>query len=197
MSGARPDLPRWADIGLIPLANVLLAFIVAGLIVLLIGANPLDAVEIMISGSLGNAEALGYTLYYATNFIFTGLAVAIAFHAGLFNIGGEGQAYIGGLGVGMVLLGLDHSLSWPFLAPLAILAALLFGAAWALIPAYLQAYRGSHIVITTIMFNFLAAALMVYLMVNVLIAPGSMTPQSRTFTAVSYTHLTLPTTPYV
>ena len=69
------------------------------------------------------------------------------------------------------------------LIPVAIVAAALFGAAWAAIPAWLQAKRGSHIVITTIMFNFLAAALMVYLMVNVLIAPGSMTPQSRDFTA--------------
>src|SRR5262249_60290720 len=102
---ARAALPRWADIGLIPLANVLLAFLVAGLIVLLIGADPLTAVGILLNGALGSSEGLGYTLYYATNFVFTGLAVAVAFHAGLFNIGGEGQAYIGGLGVGLVLLG--------------------------------------------------------------------------------------------
>ena len=71
------------------------------------------------------------------------------------------------------------------LIPLAIVAAALFGAAWAAIPACLQAKRGSHIVITTIMFNFIASALMVYLLVNVLIAPGSMTPQSRGFAAGS------------
>ena len=69
------------------------------------------------------------------------------------------------------------------LIPLAVVAAAAFGAAWAAIPAYLQAYRGSHIVITTIMFNFIAAALMVYLLVNVLIAPGAMTPESREFAA--------------
>ena len=179
MTGTRADLPRWADIALIPLANVLLAFIAAGLIVLAIGENPLNAVDIMLTGALGSAEGLGYTLYYATNFIFTGLAVAIAFHAGLFNIGGEGQAYIGGLGVGLVLLGFDHSLPFGLLLLLAIPAALLFGAAWAFIPAYLQAYRGSHVVITTIMFNFLASSLMVYLLVNVLNAPGATNPQSR------------------
>ena len=66
---------------------------------------------------------------------------------------------------------------------LALASAALFGAAWAAVPAWLQAWRGSHIVITTIMFNFVASALMVYLMVNVLIAPGSMTPQSRNFAA--------------
>ena len=179
MSGARPDLPRWADIGLIPLVNVLLAFIVAGLVVVVIGESPLEAVQVMLSGALGSGEGLGYTLYYATNFIFTGLAVAIAFHAGLFNIGGEGQAYIGGLGVGLLLLGLDHSLSWPVLLPLAVIAALLFGAAWAFIPAWLQAYRGSHIVISTIMFNFLASSLMVYLLVNVLNEHGATSPESR------------------
>ena len=156
---------------------------VAGLIVLAIGENPLNAVDIMLSGALGSGEGLGYTLYYATNFIFTGLAVAIAFHAGLFNIGGEGQAYIGGLGVGLVLLGLDHSLPFGLLLVLAIAAAVLFGAAWALIPAYLQAYRGSHIVITTIMFNFLASSLMVYLLVNMLNAPGATNPQSREIAA--------------
>jgi len=179
----RADLPRWADIGLIPLANVLLAFIAAGLIVLAIGQNPFDAVAIMLDGALGSPEGLGYTLYYATNFVFTGLAVAIAFHAGLFNIGGEGQAYIGGLGVGLLLLRFDHSLTWGPLLPLATLAALLFGAAWASVPAWLQAYRGSHVVITTIMFNFLASSLMVYLMVNVLNQHGATNPETREIAA--------------
>ena len=130
---------------------------------------------------IGSSESIGYTLYYTTNFIFTGLAVAVAFHAGLFNIGGEGQAYIGGLGCGLAILALDRYLPAWLMIPLAIAAAALFGAAWAAVPAWLQAWRGSHIVITTIMFNFVASALMVYLMVNVLIAPGSMTPQSRNF----------------
>ena len=94
--------------------------------------------------ALGDSEGVGYTLYYATNFIFTGLAVALAFHAGLFNIGGEGQAYIGGLGIGLVLLAGGRYLSFSVLLPLAVLAGAGFGAAWALVPAYLQAYRGSH-----------------------------------------------------
>ncbi len=175
------SLPRWVDIGLIPLANVLLAFCAAGLIVLAIGADPFAAVKFMLAGALGNSEAIGYTLYYATNYIFTGLAVAVAFHAGLFNIGGEGQATLGGLGAGLAVLALDHTGSALVIVPTAILAAAIFGAAWAAIPAYLQAYRGSHIVITTIMFNFLASALMVYLMVNVLMAPGAVAPESRDF----------------
>ena len=180
---ARRALPGWIEIGVIPIVNVAIAFFIAGLIVLSIGVSPLAAVRILLYGAVGNLEAIGYTLYYATNFIFTGLAVALAFHAGLFNIGGEGQAYIGGLGVGVVMLAFDTTLPPVLLIALAIVAAAAFGAAWAAIPAYLQAYRGSHIVITTIMFNFIAAAVMVYLLVNVLIAPGSMTPETREFAA--------------
>jgi len=179
-------LPRWVDIGLIPLANVALAFLAAGLLVLAIGENPLAALRFLLVGALGSAEAIGYTLYYTTNLVFTGLAVALAFHAGLFNIGGEGQAALGGLGVGLAMLALDGVLPFALLAPIGILAAGLFGAAWAAVPAWLQAYRGSHIVITTIMFNFLAAALMVYLMVNLLIAPGSMSPESREFASAAH-----------
>jgi general nucleoside transport system permease protein len=179
-------LPLWADIILLPLANVALAFVTVGIIVRIIGVDPFHALELLIVGALGSSESIGYTLYYATNFIFTGLAVSVAFHAGLFNIGGEGQAYLGGLGCGLAILALDRYLPAWAMIPIAIAAAALFGAAWAAVPAWLQAWRGSHIVITTIMFNFVAAALMVYLMVNVLIAPGSMTPQSRNFEPSSF-----------
>ncbi len=182
MNKTSKALPVWADVLLIPLINLMMALAVSGLIIYLIGENPIKALKYMIEGAFGSSEGVGYTLYYATNFIFTGLAVAVAFHAMLFNIGGEGQAYIGGLGVAVVLLALDHYLPFWLLFPLAILGATIFGAAWAAIPAYLQAYRGSHIVITTIMFNFIAANLMVYLLVNIFIMPGSMTPESRTFT---------------
>ena len=177
----RRPLPSWAEVILLPLINIALAFLVVGILVRLIGADPFHALKLLVTGALGSSGSIGYTLYYATNFAFTGLAVAVAFHAGLFNIGGEGQAYLGGLGCGLAVLALDRYLPAWALIPIAIAAAALFGAAWAAVPAWLQAWRGSHIVITTIMFNFLAAALMVYLMVNVLIAPGSMTPQSRGF----------------
>ena len=174
-------LPRWVDVGVLPMVNLGMAAIAAGLVVMAVGEDPLDAVRLMLYGAFGYDEGFGYTLYYTTNFIFTGLAVAVAFHAGLFNIGGEGQAYIGGLGVGLAMLAFDSTLPGWLLIPLGIVAAGAFGAAWALIPAWLQAYRGSHIVITTIMFNFIAAALMVYLLVNILIKPGQMSPETRVF----------------
>ena len=181
MRPTRGPLPRWAEILLLPLINIALAFLVVGIIVRIIGVDPFHALDRLVLGAVGSPESIGYTLYYATNFIFTGLAVAVAFHGGLFNIGGEGQAYIGGLGCGLAILAFDRYLPGWLMAPIAIAAAALFGAAWAAVPAWLQAWRGSHIVITTIMFNFVASALMVYLLVNVLIAPGSMTPQSRDF----------------
>jgi simple sugar transport system permease protein len=181
VSAPAGPLPRWIEIGVVPVVNLILAMIVAGLIVLAIGENPLVAIGTMARGAFGDLYGIGYTLYYATDFIFTGLAVAVAFHAGLFNIGGEGQAYIGGLGAGLVALTFDHSLTtWPLIG-LGILACAVFGAGWAFIPAYLQARRGSHIVITTIMFNLLAASLMVYLLVNVFRVPGSMEVVSRNF----------------
>jgi simple sugar transport system permease protein len=180
------ELPAWIEVLLIPLLNIMMALFVAGLIILAIGENPVEAVAIMINGAFGYDEAVGYTLYYTTNFIFTGLAVAIAFHARLFNIGGEGQAYIGGLGVALAFLLLDRHLPAILLIPIGIAMAGLFGAMWAFIPAWLQAYRGSHIVITTIMFNFIASSLMVYLLVNVLIMPGSMSPETREFDSAAW-----------
>ncbi len=173
-------MPKWADIALIPFINLVLALLVSGLVVLLIGQNPIEAMTIMVRGAVGSAYGWGYTLYYTTNFIFTGLAVAVAFHARMFNIGGEGQAALGGLGVAVVCL----SVNWPHWSIglfAAIIGSALFGAAWAAIPAYLQAKRGSHVVITTIMFNFIASALLVYLLVNVFRVPGSMAPETARF----------------
>jgi general nucleoside transport system permease protein len=173
-------MPKWADIALIPIINLVLALFVSALVVLYIGESPVQALTIMVRGSVGSAYGWGFTLYYATNFIFTGLAVAVAFHARMFNIGGEGQAAIGGLGVAVVVLALPWP-HWSLALLAATIGAALFGAAWAAIPAYLQAKRGSHIVITTIMFNFIASALLVYLLVNVFRVPGSMAPETARF----------------
>jgi general nucleoside transport system permease protein len=183
MSQSTQELPRWVDIGVVPLVNLAIALLAAGIVVALVGQSPVEVISALIQGALGTQRGLSYTLYYATTFIFTGLAVAVAFHAGLFNIGGEGQAMMGGLGAGLAALWLAPSLpAWAML-PLMVVAAALFGCVWASIPAYLQAYRGSHIVITTIMFNFLASSLMVYLLVNVLKPVGEMNVQSAVFAA--------------
>ncbi|MEY2878731.1 MAG: hypothetical protein RLZZ15_1111, partial [Verrucomicrobiota bacterium] len=93
---------------------------------------------------------------------------------------------LGGLGSGLVALWLGGSAPFVVVLPLALLAGAGLGAAWALVPAWLQARRGSHIVITTIMFNFIAAALMTYLLVNVLIKPGQQSPETREFGAGAF-----------
>lgn len=184
MSRASSPLPRWVTLGVLPLLNLLAAFLVTALVIVLIGESPAECLQLIVEGAFGYGEGIGYTLYYSTSFIFAGLAVALAFHAGLFNIGGEGQAVLGGVGAALVCLAFPNLSPW-LLIPLAIIAAMLFGAAWALIPAWLQAYRGSHIVITTIMFNFVATSLLTWLLVDVLIAPGQQTPESRPFSAAA------------
>lgn len=173
-------MPAWADALLVPLISLVVAFAISSGVILAIGENPWEALKIMVTGALGSSYGWGYTLYYATNFIFTGLAVAVAFHASLFNIGGEGQATLGGLGVALACL----FVPWPHWSLALIGAAAMgaaFGAAWAAVPAWLQARRGSHIVITTIMFNFIAASLLNYILVNVLRPTGSMDPATARF----------------
>lgn len=179
---SRPvELPRWVDVAVLPAVNLAFALLVAGAVVWLVGFQPGQVLVRLLEGAFGSRAGLSYTLYYATTFVFTGLAVAVAFHGGLFNIGGEGQAILGGLGAGLAALAWGALLpAWAML-PLMVLAAALFGLAWAAVPAALQAYRGSHVVITTIMFNFLAATLLSYLLVNPLKEPGNMSPESAAF----------------
>src|SRR5207249_5265414 len=132
----------WVAPVLLPAVNLTVALLLSAVVVLLIGESPGRALRTLASGAFGDAESIGYTLYYASNFVFTGLAVAVAFHCGLFNIGAEGQAYIGGLGVALFCLGAG---SWPtvLVVPVAIVVAAVGGAAWAFVPAWLQAHRGS------------------------------------------------------
>ncbi len=171
-------IPKWVDVILIPLLSLILAFVVSGLVVLSIGKDPIQAIKLMVYGAFRLNDGIGPTLYYTTSFIFTGLAVAVAFHAKLFNIGGEGQAAIAGVGVTLVMLAFDWP-HWTIALLVGTLAAAAFGAAWAAVPAYLQVKRGSHIVITTIMFNLIAGSVIAYLLVGPLQANGSLPESSR------------------
>ncbi len=181
MSRSTIALPRWADLVLLPAVCLAVALLAAGGVVALVGQSPAEVIAVLVHGAFGTARGISYTLYYATTFVFTGLAVAVAFHGGLFNIGGEGQAILGGLGTGLIALWLSPVLPAWIMLPLMLLAGALFGMAWAAVPAYLQAYRGSHVVITTIMFNFIASSLLVYLLVNHLRPAGSMSVESAPF----------------
>jgi len=179
-------MPKWADVVLVPVVSLVLAALISIVVFLAVGQNPWEALKLMAYGAVGTSDSLGYTLFYTTNFIFTGLAVAVAFHASLFNIGGEGQVLLGGLGAAIVCL----FVPWPHWTLALIgggLAAAVFGALWVVIPAYLQARRGSHIVITTIMFNFMASGLLVYMLSDALRPTGQM--QTATDIFPDATHL--------
>ena len=173
-------MPRWVDIIIVPLLSLFLAAFLSALLIIAIGESPIAALNLMIEGTLLRSAGWGYMLYYTTNFIFTGLAVSVAFHAALFNIGGEGQAMIGGLGVALVCLFIPWP-HWTLAIIGASIGAALFGMIWAGLPAYLQARRGSHIVITSIMFNFIAAGVLNFFLVDVLKPKGSMDPASANF----------------
>ena len=177
----KPDYPARASAllaaVLFPPAMALLA---AMLIIAALGEHPFTALQTIFAGAFGSAESLGFTLYYATNFIFAGLAVSIPFRAGLFNIGVEGQATVSGIGVALAALN-GGALAPIMMLPLVVAAGVAFGAAWAFLPAWLQVRRGSHIVITTILLNFIASALLAYLLVETLRAPGSMQPETQAF----------------
>src|SRR4051812_29524021 len=106
--GQPGEVPGWVNYALLPVLNLVAALLVSSLVILAIGENPLAAMQVLLYGSFGYPEAIGFTLYYTTNFIFTGLAVAVAVHCGLFNIGGGGAGLFEGfgnwLGAGFLLL---------------------------------------------------------------------------------------------
>jgi general nucleoside transport system permease protein len=186
MSSQAPiEIPRWIDLVVLPLFNLALAFAVSAIVLVAIGQSPWQVLTLLVKGAFGSAAGISYTLYYATTFVFTGLAVAVALHCGLFNIGAEGQAMMGGLGAALAALALGPAAPAWLVLPAMVLAAIALGVLWAAIPGALQAWRGSHIVITTIMFNFIAASLMIYLLVGVLKEPGNMSPETRSLGAAA------------
>jgi ABC-type uncharacterized transport system permease subunit len=170
-----------------PLLAVAAAFVVGGLVVLLIGDDPLYTYGLLIGSALSWPDGLGLTLFYATPLIFTGLAVAVAFRCGLLNIGAEGQLYVAAFATAWVGIkfggtvidsfGKPVEYGWTslpavVLVPLCVLTAVLAGAAWGAIPGYLKAKFGAHEVITTIMLNFIAVGLIGYFVQYHYKAPG-------------------------
>ena len=146
---------------LFPLIAVIAAFIVGGLLILLVGDNPIDAYRLLLGSALSWPDGVGYTLFLATPLIFTGLAVLVGFRCGLFNIGAEGQLYIAAFATAWVGITFANLSSW-LLIPMCFAAAILVGAFWGAIPGVLKAQFGSHEVINTIMLNFIAVALVSY-----------------------------------
>lgn len=151
----------WRGIS-VPLAAVLLAALIGALLLLVSGADPIAAYSALIKGALGGATPIQRTLEKATPLIFSGLAVAFAFKAGLFNIGAQGQLLFGAIVAAAVGFGIE-GLPAIIHAPLALFVGALAGALYGFIPGALKTYTGAHEVITTIMLNFVAINLTDYL----------------------------------
>jgi len=143
-----------------PVAAVFLALVAGGVLIAAIGQSPLEVYGLLVQQAFGTGYGFGQTLFKATPLVFTGLSVALAFRAGLFNVGAEGQMYLGGFAAGLV--GAYVQLPGWLLLPLALLAAALAGGAWGALPGVLKARFGAHEVINTIMLNFIAFALVAW-----------------------------------
>lgn len=161
---------------LLPIVSVLLAFAIGGILIWLQGVNPLYAYWVLFSNALGSSEGLVRVMEKSTPLILTGLAVTVGLRAGLFNIGAQGQLLVGA--VGAAWAGYAFTVPAIIHLPLAIVFGMLCGAAWASIAGVLRAYRSVSEVITTIMLNSIAIALVDYLASRPLKEPDQ--PLSRT-----------------
>ncbi|MGD9907977.1 sugar ABC transporter permease [Mesotoga sp. HF07.pep.5.2.highcov] len=161
---------------LVPIVSVLIALLIASIIIIMIGKNPVTAYAIMLDGAFGSQEAIADTIMKMTPLILTGLAVGFGFRAGVFNIGAEGQMTMGAL-IGAVVAMNIGGIPSIIAIPLSILAGMLAGAFWASIAGFLKAFTGAHEVISTIMLNWIASNLASYMVTGPL-AVGSGTPKS-------------------
>ena len=168
-----------------PLIAVLAAFVAGGIVVLLIGDDPIYTYRLLVGSALSWPDGLGYTLFYATPLIFTGLAVAVGLRCGLLNIGAEGQLTVAAFTTAVVGSTFSNLPAW-LLIPVSCVAAILAGAVWAAIPGILKARFGSHEVINTIMMNFIAAGIVSALTQSYFREPGDPILQTRPIAAAAH-----------
>jgi simple sugar transport system permease protein len=164
---------------LVPLVSVLCGFLVGAIAIVAAGASPLVAYSALFAGAFTNDNALPETLLSTTPYVLLGLAVALGFRAGLFNIGAEGQFYIGSL-TGVFVAYSIQGLPAVVEVPLALIAGMVGGALWSAIAGALKARFGAHEVITTIMLNYVSFLVASYLVdtPGLMLAPGVSTPRT-------------------
>ncbi|WP_419842479.1 ABC transporter permease [Candidatus Poriferisodalis sp.] len=162
---ARQRLRRWLGAAAVPVVSVALGLALGALLIAVQGHSVVNAYGALIAGGAGDADALLRTLHKATPLIFGGLAVAFAFKAGLFNIGGQGQLLVGAAFAAAVGFGLE-GLPTAVHLPLALAAGAAAGAVWGAVAGVLKATSGAHEVIVTIMLNFVAGNLTDWLAAN-------------------------------
>jgi general nucleoside transport system permease protein len=162
---------------LVPVLAVFTALVIGGVVIASTGADVLRAYGGLWEGAFGSLAAISDTLVTSTPYIFAGLAVAVGFKCGLFNIGAEGQLAMGSIGAavaGYAITGLPIFIH----LPLALIIGMLTGAAWGAIPGFLRAKTGAHEVITTIMLNYIAIRLTDYLIKGPFLDPTSSAPRT-------------------
>ena len=149
---------------LVPIYAILLALVVAGVVIVLVGSDPFEAYWALLRGMFGSADRINASLGRATPFIGAALAVAFAFRAGLFNIGAEGQILVGATAAAWVgTFSFVADVPGPVAIPLVVLAGALGGGIYGGIPGFLKAKTGAHEVIVTIMLNNIAILLVRWL----------------------------------
>ncbi len=147
------------------LAAILLAFLVGAVLIQLSGFSVIKAYTALFDGAFGSVFNLTQTFMNTIPLIFTGLAVAIGFKSGLFNIGGEGQMYLGAFATAITAIYLGF-LPGYILIPLALIMGGFAGSAWGFLPGYLKAKTGAHEVVTTIMMNYIGILATSYLLLK-------------------------------
>ncbi|MGZ3775377.1 MAG: ABC transporter permease [Pseudobdellovibrionaceae bacterium] len=163
-------------------AGFIIGFIIALLLTVFAGESPWHIFIILVKSAFGSMYDLGLTLSYTTPLIFCGLSVAIGFHAGLFNIGAEGQLTMAAVTAAAVGV-LFPNVPFPLAPLVAFVAALLVSGFWGWIAGWLRAMRGSHEVIITIMLNFIAAGLASWFTLKIIPNPNSQNPESAVVSA--------------
>jgi simple sugar transport system permease protein len=148
---------------LVPIASFILALLFGALLLLLFGIDPVQAYSGMVKGSLGSSYALSETLAKAIPLMLSGLGCAIAFRMLFWNIGAEGQLVMGGIAASFVALFLAKNQPWYVVLPLMMVFSILAGAVWGLIPAVLKATLRVNEILTTLMMNYIAIELVVFL----------------------------------
>ncbi|MBC7082650.1 MAG: ABC transporter permease [Firmicutes bacterium] len=151
---------------------VLLALVIGAILIAASGYSVIDAYANLFDGAFGSIYNFANTLMMATPLLFTGLSVAVAFQCGLFNVGAEGQLYVGGLASAVVVLVLGPAVPGVVRVLLALVAGALAGAVLAAGPGYMKARLGAHEVITTIMLNYVGVFLTTFLVKTYLKEPG-------------------------
>jgi simple sugar transport system permease protein len=165
----REDLRRISVSLLISLGVFVIGLSIGAVLMVIFGYNPLKAYRSLFYGALLGRGGLAESISLSIPLMLSGLTFAISAKAGLFNIGAEGQIYLGAIGA--VIAGAYLSLPFPLHLIVTTLFAMLLGVAWSLGPALLKAHRGVNEVITTIMFNWIATYLVMYLALNVFYDP--------------------------